>query len=96
MLEKVKNALRLTVNIYDDELQGMIEAAYADLGIAGIAEDKLSEVYPIITMAVITYCRFHFGSPTDYDNLKASYDEQKAQLQTATGFGFPEDGGCLC
>jgi hypothetical protein len=27
-----------------------------------------------------------FGSPPDYDRLKASYDEQKAQLQMSTGY----------
>jgi hypothetical protein len=28
----------------------------------------------------------NFGEPEDYDRLKASYDEQKAQLSTATGY----------
>ena len=27
-----------------------------------------------------------FGSPQDYDRLKKSYDEQKAQMQTCTGY----------
>ena len=42
----------------------------------------------IIIRAIITYVRAHFGSPEDYDRLKAAYDEQKAQLQTATGYGM--------
>lgn len=87
MLEKVKLALRLTTDAFDPELNDLIAAALADLRIAGVeaAEDDL-----LISRAVITYCRVHFGTPDDYDRVKASYDEQKAQLQMATGYGFPE------
>ena len=90
MLTKVKNALRLTVNNYDAELAIMISAALADLGIVGIDDALLVDntTDPLITQAVITYCRLHFGTPEDYDRLKASYDEQKAQMITATGYGI--------
>ena len=40
----------------------------------------------LVTKAIITYCKISFGIPEDYDRLKASYDEQKAQLATATGY----------
>jgi len=86
MLDKVKKALRLTTNAYNDELTDLIAAAKADLNIAGVpttAEDD-----PNIIRAIITFCRFSFGSPQDYDRIKAAYDEQKAQLQTATGYGL--------
>ena len=36
--------------------------------------------------AVLTYVRMSFGAPQNYDQLKASYDEQKAQLMNATGY----------
>ena len=45
----------------------------------------------LLIRAIITYVRCHFGSPADFDKLKAAYDEQKAQLQMATGYGLPED-----
>lgn len=87
MLEKVKLALRLTTSAFDNELNDLISAALADLNLAGVsgATDD-----PLITRAAITYCRVHFGSPSDYERVKASYDEQKAQLQMATGYGLPE------
>ena len=84
MLEEAKVALRITVTDFDTEIQGLIEAARADLGIAGVILD--SDTDPLIRRAVITYVRCNFGSPDDYDRLKASYDEQKAQLQMATGY----------
>lgn len=85
MLDLVKQALRITTDAYNDELNTLIEAAAADLGIAGIINlDTAAD--PLVQTAVITYCRLHFGVVDDYDRLKASYDEQKAQLSTASGY----------
>lgn len=87
MLETVKNAMWLTTDIYDSELSRLIGAAVADLGIAGLD----TEIYTMdsnYTQAIVTYCRLNFGSPEDYERLKRSYDEQKAQLMTATGYGL--------
>ena len=39
-----------------------------------------------VQTAMITYCRFSFGSPPDYDRLAASYDLQRRQLANATGY----------
>ena len=87
MLTAVKLALRITTNAYDDEIQALIDAAYLDLGIAGVDTTTLVGD-PLVVQAVKTYVRMSFGSPSDYDRLKRSYDEQKAQMQTATGYGL--------
>jgi len=84
MLEKVRLALRITTTAFDSELTDLINAAYVDLGIAGV-ENK-EETDPIIIRAVTTYCRMNFGEVSDYDRLKASYDEQKAQLSMASDY----------
>lgn len=84
MLEKVKTALRITTNAYNDELNDLISAAQTDLGIAGVVLPDTLDA--ICQRAIITYCKLHFGEPDDYDRLKASYDEQKAQLSMATGY----------
>lgn len=84
MLNKVKMALRIVTNSYDSELTDLIEAAKQDLGIAGVIVP--SELDAIVTRAIITFCKMSFGLPEDYDKLKASYDEQKAQLSNATGY----------
>lgn len=84
MLSRVKLALRITTNAYDDELNGLIEAAKLDLGIAGVIIP--AELDAIVSLAIITYCKCHFGEPDEYDRLKASYDEQKAQLSMCTGY----------
>lgn len=85
LLPKVKEALRITTDAFDEgELTDLIAAAQADMGIAGVI---VPDVYDaLVAKAVITYCKMSFGLPEDYDRLKRSYDEQKAQLQTATGY----------
>lgn len=86
LLEKVKLALRVTVENYDEEITGLIDAARSDLGIAGV--DLPETLDAICERAIITYCKLHFSALTDgeFARLKASYDEQKAQLVTATGY----------
>ena len=83
MLEKVKMALRITTDAYDDELTDLIESAKLDLGVAGVISDGVDE---LLERAIITYCKCNFGLPEDADRLKRSYDEQKAQLSNATGY----------
>lgn len=84
LLEKVKTALRIVTDDYDTELTDMISACLLDLGIAGVTNNDTTN--KLLIRAITTYCRFSFGSPSDYDKLKASYDEQKAQMSHATGF----------
>lgn len=84
MLEKVKLALRITTYAFDTELSDLIDAALLDLGIAGVTVPDACDA--LVTRAVITYCKMSFGLPEDYDRLKKSYDEQKAQLSNATGY----------
>jgi len=84
ILSAVKMALRISTNAFDMQLQDLVEAAKLDLGIAGVVLPPTMDA--IVRTAIITYVRLHFGQPDDYDQLKRSYDEQKAQLSTATGY----------
>lgn len=83
-LNAVKMALRVTTDAFDSEITELINAALLDLGIAGVDNNDVDDA--LVLMAVKTYCRLHFGEPEDFDRLKAAYDEQKAQMSTATGY----------
>jgi hypothetical protein len=87
MLNKVKLALRVTTDAFDSEISDLIDAACADLGLVGVGSSAETDD-PLLIRAITTYCKVHFGAPDEYDRLKASYDEQKAQLITATGYGL--------
>lgn len=84
VLASVKRSLRITTTAFDDEIRELILAGMNDLGIAGVVPP--SQENPLILTALKTYVRVRFGSPDEYDKLKAAYDEQKAQLSMATGY----------
>ena len=86
LLEKVKLALRIVTDAFDEEIMGLIEAAMLDLGITDIAPQVLEEPDALVSLAVTTYCKMHFGEPDEYVRLKGSYDEQKAQLLMSSGY----------
>ena len=93
MLERVKLAMRISTTVYDSELLSLIAAGIADLenvgamfehtnvtGTGGVLTD-ITITDPLVSTAVVTYCRMMFGSPADFDRLKAAYDRQKGQLR---------------
>lgn len=92
MINETKLALRISNNAYNGEILDLIGAGIADLGIVGATINVTTQTSagvvtdyvvsdPLIKRALITYVRLNFGSPDDYDRLKMSYDEQKAQLR---------------
>lgn len=100
LLDDARVAVRVTSTAFDAELTDLINAALADMGITNINPALLvstSGILPLIKKAVITYCKMNFGEiePEKYDRLKASYDEQKAQLSMSSeyndGWGVQND-----
>lgn len=88
LIDDVKLALRVTAPDFDPEIQGLIDAAKADLKLAGVADPV--ETDPLIKRAIITYCKANFG----YDNPEAerfqqSYDMLKMHLTLS----FDYNGG---
>lgn len=85
LLDSVKVACRVTSDAFDAELSELIEAATADIGITDVSKAVLEDdLPPLVIQAIKTYCRIHFPydgmDETTMNRLKASYDEQKAQL----------------
>lgn len=84
LIYSAKMAGRITTDHYDMEVERLLNAAMLDLGVAGVVIP--SELDDLVSQAAITYFLMNFGQPDNYDRLKASYDEQKAQLSTKTGY----------
>lgn len=84
LIEKAKMAKRITTDKFDDEVDRLLDAAMLDLGVAGVTLPD--SVDALVEQAAITYFVMNFGEPVNYDRLKRSYDEQKAQLSTCTGY----------
>lgn len=99
LLEKAKLVCRVTSTAYDEEINDLINAGFRDLGITDIPDSLLyeaEEMDPLITRAVMTYVKMNFGvvDKDVYNRLKASYDEQKAQLITSSQYGLMGWGDC--
>jgi len=86
LLDDVKTALRVTTTAYDSEISDLINSAKLDLGIAGVELPQTLD--SVCNTAIKTYCKLNFGtpSPANWEYLKKSYDEQKAQLSMSTGY----------
>ena len=84
LIARAKMAARITTTAFDAQVGDLLDAAILDMGVAGVS----AELDPLVTQAAITYFLMNFGQPDDYDRLKRSYDEQKAQLATCTGYTY--------
>lgn len=90
LVAQAKLAARITTDAFDRQVDLLLDSAMLDLGVAGVEVPE--DLDAIIKQAAITYFLMHFGSPEEYDRLKRSYDEQKAQLATCTGYTNWGDG----
>lgn len=106
MLKEVKEALFVTEPDFDTAIADLIKEAVADLRIAGVlyyegtidfsygedgtVAESCSITDDLIIRFIKTYARVNFGSPPDYDRLKASLDMQRRTLQHSTGYGRAE------
>lgn len=91
LLTAIKLALRITTDEFDTELTTLAYACLIDIGFAGVDTDTIGDDYltnAAVIMLITTYCKLHFGKidGQEYDRLKASYDEQKAQMSMADGY----------
>jgi len=84
LIDAAKLAKRMTTDAYDAQVEALLNAAMLDLGVAGVETSGFADA--LVRQAAITYFLMNFGEPENYDKLKRSYDEQKAQLATCTGY----------
>ena len=90
LVAQAKLAARITTDAFDSQVDLLLDSAMLDLGVAGVEVPE--DLDAIVKQAAITYFLMHFGAPDEYDRLKKSYDEQKAQLATCTGYTNWGDG----
>jgi len=88
MLAKVKLALRISHTALDNAIQMEIDAARQEMIRAGVASNKAqSTADPLITRAIITYCRMeHSSDQKTKDGYQKSFDTQLDNLRKSVDY----------
>ena len=89
-LDAVKTALRVKSAAYNDEVSGVIAAAFADLKRVGVkvpewdaASGEPLAVDPLLHRAVILYAKANFGYSDDSEKYNQAYEYLKCALSLA-------------
>ena len=81
MLKKVKLALRINNDAYDEEITDLIDACKKELELAGIAPSNIVDTDPIIIRIIIFYGKSNFGLDNDEsEKWLLSYESLKSFL----------------
>ena len=80
MLDKIRLALRLTNNMFDEEIESHIAACRADLRLAGI---RINDENPLTLHAYTLWCKAHFGFADVGEKYLQVYESLKTPLRLA-------------
>jgi uncharacterized phage protein (predicted DNA packaging) len=86
MIQDIKDALRVSGDDLDTEIQDLIDAAKADLILSGVRKDKVVDTDPLIKRAIIVYCKAHFGYDDMGERFAQSYESLKCHLALSTEY----------
>lgn len=79
MLNKIKLALRISTDSFDEELRDLIDACKLDLKLSGVT--NVNEDDSLIKRAIILYCKANFGLENkDSEKYEKSYELLKQHL----------------
>lgn len=90
MLDKVKLALRISTDAFDDEITDLIDAAKMDLQLSGVKTDN-AEKDSLLQQAIFLYCKsmFGLGNP-DKAVYWESYQSMLRKLKLSSDYGMHE------
>lgn len=85
LLEKIKLSLRIFDNIFDSEIEDLINSALSNLETSGINNVDIKD--PQIIRAVTLYCKANFGFNNDEsEKFQNCYDKLVIHLATANKY----------
>lgn len=84
MVDKVKLALRVSGDAFDDEVCDLVETACADLRLVGVIVPEIGGLPtsgdPLIDRAITFYAKAHFGFNEDSERYEKAYEHLKCAL----------------
>jgi hypothetical protein len=86
MLEKIKLALRLKTDVFNDEINMYIVACKNELIRCGVDKDKYTEENETIINTTIAYCKWMLNFQNQGDRWKGIYTSLKTSLALDSTF----------
>lgn len=81
MLAKVKLSLRVTSDVFNDEITDLIEAAKLDLYAGGVSQDLLDTPDAWVERAIILYAKANYGMANpDSEKYDDAYHNVRQKL----------------
>lgn len=88
-IAKIKQALRISHSVLDDDIAADVDACLADLSVCGVVLPQESD--PLIYKAIKLYCLAGYTDDTDKAAAYLDrYEKLKACLMMAEGYGYEE------
>lgn len=88
MLERVKLALRVVTDDFDDEIQLLIDDCRSEMENLGVTVYDLDDEDndPQIISAIIAYCKWRFGDADNKEEWEKIYHTKLAQFQMMSSY----------
>lgn len=86
MLDKIKLALRISDDTFDDELKDLQSACHQDLRISGVK--NIDEADALVTRAIILYCKANFGFGDDKEKFAHAYEALKTSMSLSGDYRY--------
>lgn len=83
MLDKIKNALRITHDELDDEIQRNIDVCLLDLERVGVKPDS-NEL--LVEKAVELYCKYMFDFMSQAERFKGNYESLRDAMSLCSRY----------
>ena len=81
MIDKIKLALRIKTDDFNEEINDLINACKRDLALAGVR--VISEDDPLILRAITLYCKANFGYGDEKGTFQNAYSALRISLSLA-------------
>lgn len=86
MLDKIKLALRIKTDAFDEEITDLIKACRMDLHLAGV--DRIQESDPLISRAITLYCKANFGYGDEKEKFQHAYRVLRDSISLAGDYKY--------
>ena len=92
-IASIKKSLRITSNIFDDDLQEIIDACKIDLQVGGV--ETVDDTDKLTLQAIKFYCRANFqnGDVNERNLYNARYEQLKSSLALCSMYAEDDADG---